>query len=120
MIFLVAGLKEIPVHLYEAAEIDGASLLQQIFWITVPLLKRIILFVFVVNTSSNFLLFAPMYIITRGGPEFSTNVLMFEAYNSGFVSHNIGRAMAITLILISIMLVSVGVQFKFLSSKLEN
>ncbi len=120
MIFLVAGLKEIPSQLYEAAEIDGANLLQQIFKITIPLLKRIILFVAVVNTSTNFLLFSPIYITTRGGPQYSTNVLIFEAYVTGFIRHDVGRSMSITMILIALMLIIVGVQFRFLSSQLDS
>lgn len=116
MVFLIAGLQDIPHGLYEAADIDGTNLLQKIWYITLPLLKRIILFVLVVDTSVNFILFAPMYIITRGGPEGSTNVLMYEAYRSGFIYGLPGRSMAMVTILLFIMLVIVGIQFKFLRS----
>jgi len=112
MIFLVAGLQNIPSTCYEAARIDGANLWQEIVHISIPLLRRIILFVLVVDTSINFVLFAPMYIITRGGPTFSTNVLMYEAYRSGFTYQDWGRAMAIAIILLVIVLVIVGIQFK--------
>lgn len=117
MIFLVAGLKDIPNSLFEAAEIDGANIIQKIVHITLPLLKRIILFVAVVDTSVNFLLFSPMYIITQGGPQGSTNVLMFEAYRSGFVYGNMGRAMAIVMILFAIVMIVVGLQFQLLRSE---
>jgi len=83
------------------------------------LLKRIILFVLVVDTSVNFILFAPMYIITRGGPEGSTNVLMYEAYRSGFIYGLPGRSMAMVTILLLIMLIIVGIQFKFLRGDAE-
>ncbi len=112
MIFLVAGLQNIPSTCYEAARIDGANLWQEIVHISIPLLRRIILFVLVVDTSVNFVLFAPMYIITRGGPSLSTNVLMYEVYRSGFTYQDWGRAMAIAIILLAIVLVIVGIQFK--------
>lgn len=54
---------------------DGANWYQTIFRITLPLLKKVLLFVFVANTTANLLLFAPMQIITNGGPQESTNVL---------------------------------------------
>lgn len=112
MIFLVAGLQNIPSTCYEAARIDGANLWQEIVHISIPLLRRIILFVLVVDTSVNFVLFAPMYIITRGGPSLSTNVLMYEVYRSGFTYQDWGRAMAIAIILLAIVVVIVGIQFK--------
>jgi multiple sugar transport system permease protein len=120
MLFLVAGIKEIPGSLYEAAEIDGAPVVQEVLKITIPLLKPIILFVAVVNTSSTFLLFGPMYIITSGGPNFSTDVLMYEAYTSAFKSNDMGRSMAITLILILVTLICVAIQFKTLQSSTES
>lgn len=117
MIFLVAGLQQIPPTYYEAARIDGANLWQEILHITVPLLRRIILFVLVVDTSINFVLFVPMYIITRGGPQLSTNVLMYEAYRSGFMYQDLGRAMALVIVLLVIVLVIVGIQFKMLQTR---
>ena len=117
MIFLVAGLQQIPSTYYEAARIDGANLWQEVVHISIPLLRRIILFVLVVDTSVNFVLFVPIYIITRGGPSLSTNVLMYEAYRSGFTYLDWGRAMAIAIILLVVVLVIVGIQFKALQTR---
>lgn len=114
MIFLIAGLQNIPSTYYDAARIDGANLWQEITYITIPLLRRIILFVLVVDTSINFVLFVPMYMITRGGPRLSTNVLMYEAYRAGFTYQDLGRAMSIAIILLIIVLAVVGAQFKLL------
>lgn len=114
MLFLIAGLNDIPTSLYESAKIDGTNFLQQTFYITIPLLKRIVLFVLVADTSVNWVLFDPMYIITGGGPQQSTNVLMFEAYRSGFVYGDFGRSMAIVTILLITLLVVVLIQFRLL------
>src|SRR5690606_19076300 len=84
-IFLLAGLQEVPNELYEAASIDGAGSWQKFKSITFQMMKRPLAFVAVADTVANFLLFAPMYILTKGGPNNSTNVLMNEGFNSAFV-----------------------------------
>lgn len=114
MIFILAGLQEIPEQIYEAARIDGVSAWQQLRYITLPLLKRSILFVTVADTTANFLLVVPMYMLTNGGPEMSTNVLMFEAYTSAFVYLDMPRALAITSVLLALLLMVVALQFRML------
>ena len=76
MMFILAGLKNIDTAIYESAKIDGAGWLTTIVKITLPLIKKVLLFVCVANTTSNILLFVPMQVITDGGPQSSTNVLM--------------------------------------------
>jgi multiple sugar transport system permease protein len=114
MIFLWAGLQAIPSELYEAARLDGAAAARRFLHITLPLLKRTLLFVLVTDTSVNFLLFVPMFLLTRGGPSYSTNVLMYEAYRSGFVYSEMGRALAIVMVLIVLVSITVVIQFYFL------
>jgi multiple sugar transport system permease protein len=116
-IFFLAGLQEVPVSLYEASSMDGASRWQQFKQVTFPMMKRSITFVAVSVTVSNFLLFSPMYILTQGGPEHSTNVLMLESYNSAFLYSDSGRASAIVIILLLLTLSIVALQFKFLQAK---
>lgn len=117
MIFLWAGLRAIPLPLYEAARLDGTTAVTRFFYITLPLLKRTLLFVLVTDTSVNFLLFAPMFFLTRGGPSYSTNVLMYEAYRSGFIYGQMGRAFAIVMVLILVLSILVTIQFYFLRQK---
>jgi len=119
MIFLLAGLQNIPQEVYEASFIDGANRIQNFFHITLPLLKRTITFVVVADTVTNFLLFAPIYLLTRGGPSGSTNLLMFEAYSNAFVYANVNRAAAITSILLIIASVIAAVEFKILKPGFE-
>ena len=100
MMFILAGLKNIDVAIYESAKIDGAGWFTTIWRITIPLIKKVLLFVFVANTTANILLFVPMQVITNGGPQESTNVLMFEAYQSAFQYGDRGRASAIVMVLL--------------------
>ena len=114
MLFLLAGLEEIPTQFYEAAQIDGAKPFQKLRYITLPLLRRTILFVFVADTAANFVLMVPMIILTKGGPMQSTNVLVYEAYRSGFYFQDWGRSLSIISILTIITLIVIGFQLLFL------
>jgi multiple sugar transport system permease protein len=113
-IFLLAGLQEVPVTLYESSSIDGAGRWEQFRHVTWPMLKRPITFVAVAVTSQNFFLFSPMYILTHGGPENSTNTLMLESFNSAFLYSDPGRASAIVVLLIFLTLCMIALQFKLL------
>lgn len=110
-LFLLAGLKEIPMQLYEAAKIDGANVWQIFRKITLPLLARVLLFVVVADTTACFMLFVPMFLITRGGPQLSTNVLMFEAYRSAFVYWDMGRAASIVSLLLGALFLVIILEF---------
>ena len=117
MLFLLAGLEDIPKQYYEAAEIDGATPFQKFRYVTIPQLKRTILFVFVADTAANFVLMVPMIILTKGGPLQSTNVLIYEGYRSGFYYQDWGRSLSIITILTVITLIVIGFQSFFLSEK---
>jgi multiple sugar transport system permease protein len=119
MVIFLAGLHAIPGVFREAALIDGASPWQFFWRVTLPLLVRTIVFVVVANTAINFLLFAPMYIMTQGGPSDSTTVLMFEVYRNAFVYFRLGYASAVSTLLLVIMLVVVVVQFRVLRPRVE-
>jgi multiple sugar transport system permease protein len=112
MIFLWAGLQDVPREVQEAAKIDGASQVQRFLRITLPLIKRPLLFVLVTDTAVNFLLFVPMFLLTRGGPSYSTNVLMYEAYKTGFIYGEMGKALAIVMVLLALVMVAVVAQFR--------
>ena len=114
MLFLIAGLQEIPTELYEAARLDRAGPVRTFFSITLPLLRRPLLFVLVADTVANFVLFVPIQMLTDGGPESSTSLLMFDAYRTtyGYGSRNLGAAEVV--ILTVIMLVIVALQFRLL------
>jgi multiple sugar transport system permease protein len=114
MLFLIAGLQAIPEELYEAARLDRAGPIRTFFTITIPLLRRPLLFVLVADTVANFVLFIPVQLLTGGGPQSSTTMLMFDAYRTTFTygSRNTGAAQVVILTLI--MLVFVLLQFRLL------
>ena len=114
MLFLLAGLQGIPHEVLEAARIDGASRLQSFWQMTVPLLRRTIAFVLVSDTVINFTLFAPPYLLTRGGPQESTNLMMYEAWQRGFVYGDLGASSAMVLVLLLITVVVVAIEFALL------
>ena len=119
MMFLLAGLQGIPAALYESASIEGAGKLQTLTKITLPLLKRAIVFVLVADVTINFLIFAPVYILTAGGPMGSTNLLIYEVYNSAFVFADIPRAATVSSILIGMILVVALIQLKALRAQFK-
>ena len=117
MMFLHAGIKDISQELFESAKIDGASYWVTTFRITIPLLKRPLAFVIIADTTSNLLLFAPMYMITKGGPQGSTNVLMYEAYKSAFIYGDQTRAAALMTVLLLLVGIIVAIQFVALNKE---
>ena len=114
MLFLVSGLQSIPEEYFEAAKLDRAGALRTFFSITIPLLKRPLLFVLVADTVANFVLFVPIQMLTNGGPENSTTMQMFNAYRTTYTysSKNLGAAEV--MILTVIMLAFVALQFRLL------
>jgi len=111
MLFLIAGLNDIPDEIYEAARIDGAGYLRQTVSVTMPLLIRPLSFVLVATTISNFLVFAPVLILTRGGPVGSTSLLMYDIFVRAYSFGDVGRANAGVFILVLLMITAVSLQF---------
>lgn len=114
MIFLISGLDEINGEVYEAARIDGAGRLRTFFSVTLPLLKRPLLFVLVADTVANFVLFVPIQVLTNGGPESSTTLLMFDIYRQTYQYSNPNLGAAQTVVLTALMLAIVAVQFRLM------
>lgn len=117
MVFLLSGLKSIEQSVYESAKIDGSGFFHTLFHITLPMMKRSLLFVIVANTTSNLLIFTPMKLITDGGPVGKTNTLMYESYKAAFNYGNRVRSAAIvTVLLVAVSLVC-AVQFYMMRDK---
>ncbi|WP_082496818.1 carbohydrate ABC transporter permease [Microbacterium sp. Leaf288] len=114
MIFLVAGINDIPDELYEAAALDGAGGWRSFWSVTLPMLRRPLLFVLVADTVANFVLFVPMQMLTEGGPQNSTTMLMFDAYRRTYTYSQPNQGATATVILTVIMLIIVFVQFRLL------
>lgn len=117
MTFLLAGLQDIPKSLYEAVRIDGANRWQQFRYVTLPQLRRPLTFVLVADTVANFLIFAPVQILTQGGPQQATNLIMNEIYTQAFVINDVGSASASTVVLVAVVLLVVIIQFRMMETE---
>lgn len=117
MLFLLAGLQNISSSIYEAGRIDGTNFFSEMFYLTIPMLKNSIIFVTISDTMINLFMFIPIYLLTSGGPEGSTDTLMFEAYRSAFKLSNYGRSYAIVTLLLILTVFIVGLQFYLFGDK---
>ncbi|WP_156418286.1 carbohydrate ABC transporter permease [Aureimonas sp. D3] len=117
MIIFLAGLRQIPTDMYEAAEIDGASKARQFFRITLPLLTPVIFFNAVIQTIDAFKAFTPAFIISEGtgGPINSTLFYTLYLYQEAFGFLRMGYASALAWILVVI--VAAFTAFSFLSAR---
>lgn len=106
-VLVIAGLTQIPLSLYEAARIDGANRMQEFFGITLPLLRRTLLFSSVIALINAVQVFEPVVLITQGGPANSTNVLTFHIRRVGIerAQGGLGSAMAVMLMLSLIVII---------------
>ncbi|WP_319773747.1 sugar ABC transporter permease [Breoghania sp.] len=102
VLLLSAGLASLPKDPYEAAEVDGASPFQQFWYITLPLLRPISAIAIIIQLINEFRTYDLIYVLTKGGPGVSTELLSFFAYKRAFqgLSLNEGNAAAFVLLLI--------------------
>ena len=117
MIIFLAGLRQIPKDVYEAAEIDGASRSQQVWKITLPLLTPVVFFNGVVQTIEAFKAFTPAFVISggTGGPIDSTLFYTLYLYQEAFANFRMGYASALAWILVVI--IAAFTALAFLSSR---
>lgn len=119
IVIFLAGLQGIPQQLYEAASIDGASKFRTFIHITLPLLKPTILLAVVTSTISASQVFDQVYVMTGGGPGYSTMTLGQMVYTAGFQNYEMGYASAVSVILLLISLILTLVQFRFLGQEVK-
>jgi len=108
-LMLLAGLQSLPEEPYEAARIDGASGVQTFFYLTLPLLRPIILVALLWRFIDTFRIFDVIYLLTAGGPARVTETVSIYVYRYGFQSFNLGIASAASFIMLLIMLLVAGV-----------
>jgi multiple sugar transport system permease protein len=119
VVLFMAGLIGVPQTLYEAAMLDGANGWQSFWRITLPMLVPTSLFVVVTSTISAIQVFTPVYMMTKGGPEDSTDVVGYHIYNEAWTSFNTGLASAKSFILFVIIAAIAVVQFRMTRKQLE-
>jgi multiple sugar transport system permease protein len=116
-ILYLAGLQDIPQELYEASAIDGAGPWQQIRTITIPLLARTTTLVAVLQVIASLKVFDQMYIMTAGGPNFSTRSVLQFIYDEGFTNFRVGYASAISMLFFLVVLAVSAVWFAIVRSQ---
>ena len=104
MLIFLAGLQSIPQHLYEAAEIDGASVFARFRYVTLPMLSPVIFFNLVTGVMANFQAFDGAFLITQGGPNYATHFYVLNLYNFGFRYFRMGMASAMAWVLFFIIM----------------
>ena len=113
MVLFLAGLQNIPEHLYDAAKVDGATGWRRFLHITLPMLSPTTFFVIVISVISSFQVFDQALIMTNGGPGTATTTLVLYIYQVGFQSFEMGYAAAVALVLFAAIFIFTVVQFMF-------
>jgi multiple sugar transport system permease protein len=116
-ILYLAGLQDIPTELYEASAIDGAGPWQQIRSITIPLLGRTTTLVAVLQVIASLKVFDQMYIMTAGGPNFSTRSVLEYIYDEGFTNFRVGYASALSMLFFLVVLAVSAAWFAIVRSQ---
>ena len=112
MIIFVAALQGIPEELYEAARIDGANAVQQFRHVTLPLLGPTFVFVGIITAIGYLQLFPEPYVMTRGGPVYSTLSIVMLMYEQGFRWWNMGFAASVAFILFIVIAIATLLQLR--------
>ena len=113
MLILMVGLQRIPPDVYEAARIDGATRWQTFVRITLPLVKPSLSLALILCVTGSLLAFDQFYILTKGGPDNSTITVVQLIYNQAFQGqNNLGRAAALSVIVLLALVVINAIQFK--------
>lgn len=112
MLIYLASLQGVSPDVYEAGRLDGANRWQQFRFLTVPLVGPASFFLLIMNVIYSFQVFDLVFVMTGGGPENATSVLVTYAYDNGFVTRDQGYAAALGLVLLLIMLIFTAVQWR--------
>jgi len=120
MVIMLAGLQTIPGELTEAALIDGANPIQAFFYVTIPLMRPVILFSVVLSTVGSFNLFNEVYILTNGGgPVNATITPVIVIFNQAFRDFRLGYASAMAYLYFIILFILTLLQFRYFGQQAD-
>jgi multiple sugar transport system permease protein len=111
VVIYLAGLQDVPVELYEAAELDGAGILGRVWHVTLPILSPVIFFNLIMAVIGTIQVFEVPYIMTAGGPARSTYFLTMFLYDNAFSYLKMGYASAVAWLMLLIVLATTGIAF---------
>ena len=119
-LFFLAAMQSIPKSLIEAAAIDGASPSRRFWSIIFPLITPTTFFLLVVNLVYAFFeTFGIIHVVTGGGPAKSTEILVYKAYNDGFIGLDLGSSAAQSTILMAMVVIITVIQFRFIERRVD-
>jgi multiple sugar transport system permease protein len=116
IVLLLAGLAALPREPYEAARVDGASALASFRHITLPMMRPVIVVTLLIRAIFAVKTYDLIYIMTRGGPGVSTDFVSYFIYRTAFVSLDIGKASAMSLILLVVILALCAYLYRYMRS----
>ena len=119
MVIMLAGLQTIPSDLTEAALIDGANPTQAFFYVTIPLMRPVILFSVVLSTMGSFNLFSEIYNLTNGGPVNATITPVIVIFNQAFGNFRLGYASAMAYVYFIILFALTIIQFRYFGQQAD-
>jgi multiple sugar transport system permease protein len=112
VVIFLAALQDVPVSLYEAASLDGASPWQKMWNVTIPMTSPIILFNMITGFVTAFQEFTIPWLLTQGGPMNSTEFLLVFLYRNAFINFRMGKASAVAWVILIIIILFTGVLFR--------
>lgn len=117
MLIFINALNEVSEEIYEAAKIDGANAWQKLIHITLPSIRKIMIFIVITSTIASFNIYAQPVLMTRGGPGSETTVLLMNVFDVAFGQHKMGAASAMALLMALMMIVVSIIQFRLTKEK---
>lgn len=119
IVLLSAALARIPRDLYEVALMDGAKRPAIFTNVILPLIRPTLLYLVVTGTVNTFQVFESVYVMTQGGPQFSTATVVYRIYQEAFQRFDLGLASAQAIVLFLVTFVMAAIQFRFLGQNVE-
>lgn len=113
MLLFMAGLNSIPADLYEYGKIEGVTPFQKLVYITLPMIRPMFMFVLITSMIGMFNIFEPIQLISEGGPEGSTSVIMYQIYNEAFSNFNMGLSCALSFVVMIIVMILTAINMKY-------
>lgn len=105
-LILLAALQDVPKDLQQAATVDGAGTVGRFLHVTLPSIRGVTMTVIVLSSIGAFRIFEPMFVLTKGGPNDSTQTVALQAYDTAFTGGELGYACAISFALLGVILVA--------------
>jgi ABC-type sugar transport system permease subunit len=117
-LLFIAGLNGISREIYEAAEIDGVNAFQKILCITLPLLKPMTGFILITGFIGSFNVFEPVMLVSEGGPDSATKVVLYRIYDEAFKNFNQGLSNALSVLVFVLVFILTLFNIRFTDSSI--